>query len=382
MTPEFRSDVITYLDTFIIANGNKEITGPQVNEAIAKVAYSSFFQLDEPRAVAASIAFVHPAGDDLTAQLGDLSRPYGTIQAGIDAVPSFGQVWVLGDSYIENLVVNKSNINISMNGIQLTGRLVKQPSSDVAVSATNSQITSTDLAALIVQSGGITVTGGTWTGIGAGVGAVEQQASGGGAFFGCTFRSDNTICVVGDGNAYFESCNIESTANVGAQLTQLSSMKNCRVVGATNGLVVANTTVKLDNCYIEGGNNGVTGQNTNDFDCNVIAFNRTRIKGLNGYGIRFLRNCEKVSIENCTISGTTDAIEYFNDVKRLNNAVNVFNGNTLFAGSGELVKEGVYDVADTGTALFTTSVTNVAFTAFTKGSHAYTETNANLNQVD
>lgn len=382
MAEKNRADLQIVIDSNLPDNTTDFITPELHREVEEDLKDSNFNKLDEPRDIAQDIAFVSPDGDDIEAKLGDMSSPFQTIQAGIDAVDisANGLVHVLGGSYSENLVINQSNLTVLIEGISLTGRLVKQGGSNVYIKATNSFITSNSIGALIVQNTGITVRGGTWEGTGA-VSALAMQSTGGGIFIGCTFRSNTATCVTGD-STYFESCDIESTSAVGASLTDLSNMKNCRVVGATNGLVVVDTTVKLDNCYIEGGNNGMTGQNTNDFEYNVIAFNRTRIKGLNGYGLRLLRNCEKISFENCTISGTTDCIDYFNDVERLNNAVNQFKGCTLFAGTGEIINEQAYNVADTGTALFANNIINKAFPVFNKASESYTTLDVNLTEVD
>jgi hypothetical protein len=341
---------------------------------------SCFNKLDEPRDVAQNIVFVSPDGDDLNNTKGDMSTPFQTIQAGIDAVGSFGTVKVLGGSYIEspNIGIN-TNIIIDIRGCNITGGFVKGIGNNVVLIGYGAIVNASGSGALIMQDIGMTVYGGTYNGLGT-TPAVDQQVAGGGSFYDCVFRSQNATCVEGN-TSLFVNCDIETTGagEIAAVLSDTSCMRNCRVVGTLLGVQIINTTVELDNCKITG-DAGVAGQDTLNNDCNIIITNNTVITANTGNGLTLVRNCEKVLVQDSQIYAAGDCILYFANTQRLNNAVNIYKNSYFRSTGGAIITEN-YAGGDTGDAEFSNCFTNIALGALTKVTETNTVVNANIQKL-
>ena len=102
------------IDTNLPDNTTEAITPALHREVETDLNDSGFNKIDEPRDVAQTVAYVSNNGDDLTANLGDQSQPFATIQAAIDAVPTTNSTVVcLGGSYAETIDLSgRSNFSI------------------------------------------------------------------------------------------------------------------------------------------------------------------------------------------------------------------------------------------------------------------------------
>lgn len=131
------------IDTNLPDNITELITPEKHREVETDLNDSTFNQIDEPRDVIKSTAFVNSAnGNDLTGKVGDMSQPFATIQAGVDAsADNGGVVIVLGGSYTENVQIIKDNFVIKAYGIVLSGSIWFRDCTDAGGDFTGSEIT-------------------------------------------------------------------------------------------------------------------------------------------------------------------------------------------------------------------------------------------------
>ena len=150
-----RAQIIAKINLYITTNGNKEITGAQLNEILQDMTDSGFLQLDEIRTALSvsypnvgnpanwnggfapatqnlvndqlaermslletenysdSVAYVSKQGNDSTAELGNERLPFLTIQAAANAIPSNNATLIVlgGGTYTENVILKNTSTN-------------------------------------------------------------------------------------------------------------------------------------------------------------------------------------------------------------------------------------------------------------------------------
>ena len=190
----------------------------------------------------------------VTPELGNPLKPFATIQDGIDAVSVNSVVKVLGGSYIEDVDVNKNNIILDIQGINLTGGILIANVSDVTIISYNAEITldsALDVAALDNTNATTTINvyGGTYNGLnvarairsrGMRIHDVKANQTGG---------SSTRTGVAAEGNAYFYNCEITSDTARGLGCNGVNNrFYNCDINSSSNTGVrqIANNTSQFD----------------------------------------------------------------------------------------------------------------------------------------
>lgn len=393
-----RAAIIAKINAFITTNGNKEITGAQLNEILQNISDSGFMQLDEIRTalstsyaagnfldwpvlplevkaaldtLAASVstnpsddvAYISETGSDITGEVGNPLKPFATFAIALDALPpSNCSIVALGGSYTDdivlNLLTNKTNFTLELKGITLNGSIVVSSScSNIGIDLEGSTITSNIVGSSIsfAPSGDSYILGGT---------VVNQNASGlclsgGGSggiktVIGTSFTSQNNG--VRDGSFFtFINCNIVSQS-IAASRLQDSKFYGGSITSITSvGYRSSNTANVLYNVDIKG-TTGAQGENAL-----MGYFYGCRIEGVN-YGLLFSQSSNEFFAKDCDFIGGIDCILYNSNISRLVTTNHVFQNCKLYAGSGAIFNEPTYAGGDLGNTQVINCTYNKAFT--------------------
>lgn len=370
MAVQNRANNQTTIDTNIPDNTTELITPALDREARTNLNDSMFNKLDEPRDVIQTTAFVYDGGNDLTANMGDMSQPYASIQTAVDAVPSTGGVvYVLAGSFIESIdVSNKNQLKIVMIGITLTGNILFTDSFDCELDLGASRVTG------LVNLGA----------------SLSKRNSLKGGFIGTT--DANTSLVLGEGSIVWGT-QVTSTGTgrgVGSANNdpdERAFVTNCRIVSNNNTGIYRCQGVTFDTCYIEGNigvetNNNIDNNELSKF-INCITVGRTGA-GLTGesgvvqaefeggyivsnasMAISMALTSDYAMFNQVKIIGATDCVVYGNNLTRAAGVSTVFDACRFYAGSGNIFNEGTY-ASDNGT----TEVINCTFNKAYVGSGA------------
>ena len=412
MAQETRTDLKTLIDNYITTNGNKNITGAQLNEILTNIIDSGFLQLDELRTALSTtydpatpanwnatiptevkaaldqaisrvvtvensissnpsqdIAYVSDTGSDILGdfEIGNPLKPFATFATALNALPSSNCiVKALGGTYTEDIVLNsgtvKSKCALILEGVTINGRIsISTTNSDISIFLNGSTIISSTSAATISISanGNNFIYGGTVINNNANEKCLEGSGSGIKNVIGTKFESQKN-CTNGCFTFNFVKCNFNSQS-VCVFRTNNSEFYGCNIVSATSiGFFSSTTSCKLYNCFIEGGNNGIQGEN------NLIGyFNNCRIEGTNGKAASIGTNSNELFLKDCDLIGSNDCIEYLSNTTRAATTNHIFQNCKMYAGTGNIFNEPTYGVSDLGNTQVINCTYNKSFTPAT-----------------
>jgi len=422
MAQQNRTTLKALIDSYITTNGNKDITGAQLNEVLTNLNDSAFLQLDELRTALSTsynpatpsdwnvvptqlkgstdelaarmrvfetnnfsqdFAFVSNDGDDLTAELGAPSKPFATIQAGINAVSSGGTVKVLGGTYTENLSIVKDNFVLDAQGIILNGAITFDGDS-VIMNFKGSNINSSVLGYGIRQISSTNkycqIIGGVWT---------ESLAANSEAFQNLNgtkikdcFIFNTGYCIRGCNDCFFD--NVVADGVAGINVSANNVFNNCKIeTTATFAKASAYTSPnsansnKFINCHLisviplnSESTAGFNGEFINTKIENVGSGNAIVISG-STFLLTFTNNCILIGQSNC-VELTTVTRPTGTDV--------LFKDCILYAGTGEIIKEPTYSGSDLGETLCINNTFNKTQLTSVKVTEQNTYVNTNLQQ--
>ncbi len=409
-----RAQIQTKITNWITTNGDKEITGAQVNEILTDMIDSGFLQLDEVRTAQSvlyqlvgnptdwnggtapatqnlvndelaqrltafetnnfsqDIAFVSNDGDDLTAELGNPSKPFKTIKAAWEGSPQNNAVIkVLGGTYSETsldfTLFQKTNFILDLSSITLT--------------------TSNPTVGLRPQ--------------GSSKGAILLH----GATLNCALRlGSNTareISVYGGTingfldlgeKSYIQGVNINSSSFVAVQseienIEERAYLSNCRIVCTSSSFAaIFQVSATFSNCFIQGVNVAYQPFSSNTryskfINCTLktTGASSATIFGANGVLNGIFKQCKIESqggkavevggaantstsafFEDCDIIADTDCVNINSNLERTAATRTTFKRCSFYTNTGEIVT-GTPNVADLGkTSLIGTTLTNKA----------------------
>ena len=401
MSQETRTDLKTLIDNYFTANGNKNITGPQVNEVLTNIIDSGFLQLDELRTALSTsydpatpanwnatiptevkaaldqaisrvatvedsissnpsdnIAYVSDSGVDLEAEVGNPLNPFASINSAINAVSTNGIVKVLGGTYTEDISINKSDITLDIQSVTVTGKIdISNFINNVVLTCYNSVFNFTGTSPTFRQntaSQTVKIYGGTFNSFGVSSTVV---------CIGAKFHNSKFNQVTSSGSSslpslscstssQFYNCTITSNGNNGV-LSNCENNKfyNCNIksfsnVGFRQLSLNTGTPDYLYNCIIEGDVNGFFSGASANRQCSLISYN-TSFTGVTGEGFKIFDDIDILLVQGGSIKGDTDCI-YLSGIDRLTGTNNILNTVRLYAGSGVIFNEASYDGTDSG----------------------------------
>ena len=409
MSIETRATVKALLDLYIKANGNKEITGPQLNEVITDAIDSAFFQLNELRTALSTsydrgsdsdwnlplptevkeaadqlaqrmrsfetnnfspnVAYVLSAadgGDDATAELGNPAKPFSTFQkAFLDAPASNFIIQSLGGTFTETFTIvspnSKSNFILRLDGTIINGDVKLRGCTDG-----------------VIYLGGGTINGEL---------DVAQNNSQNISVFDGTI---NGLLGIGE-NCNLSFCRIVNSAYAlivdVADLNQRPFISNC-YIESTNGIAY-NGVANFNTCFIKGNNtafqpsSNINPTKINKFtNCTLISngttlfgpgqvlngiFKKCHIESTNNYAMQIgSSSSEYLFFEECDIIGANDVVYISSSLVRTSTTRTTFKRCSFYTrdvvNKNIFVEQG-YPGADLGKfQLIGTTLYNKAFT--------------------
>ncbi len=384
------------VDSVIVANGNKDITGPILNdvfqdtiEILTDIKDSYYNLLSETRTAASTsydstattsfwdlpiptnsqeahdqeierianlegfppsnIAYVSDTtGNDTFAELGNPLRPFKTIQAGVDGIGSTaGKVIVEPGNYPQQniLAQNKTQLTLIMDGVTANipnFRFDGGSGGFKFLSMRNAVITSF----VRFRMDYTTVKGGRVN--------LNFSGNNGVADINNSYIEDLIIVNIagpaleGGGNSFFSKCFFQSSS-IAIRRTVDNTFQNCTVFGANCYEDLNSTTTSFQNCKLISTGTTLIGAN------NVVlgTFENCVIESTGSNNMSFTGNSTSFYALNCRFKALTDNIVIINDL--LNRTIDqqtTFEGCRFNAGTGEVLVEPVSYTLDQGTTLF------------------------------
>jgi hypothetical protein len=313
------------------------------------------------------VAFVSNNGDDLTGEKGNISKPFATIQAAINAVTTNSIVKVLGGTYTQDIVINtKSNLVLDMSGCNYT------------------MVTTTGFTVENSQNVTILNYGGVMNGY------IDIGRSGNlnVNFFGGKIINGIFPCLkLGDkGKAKdveIQNTGTQTIRGVATTVENRPVITNCSIkttsVDTSHAAIRGMQMALFENCYIEGPIALSTESNTSYctlIDCTLVSTLSTTIKGENQVLNAVLKNCtiksntqsciivggdgDPAFFEDCNIIAETDCVVINGTLTRAATVRTTFKRCSFYTNTGEIVT-GTPNASDLGkTSLIGTTLTNKA----------------------
>ena len=319
------------------------------------------------------VAFVSNDGDDLTFELGNIGKPFATIQAAINAVPVNGIVKVLGGSYSEDIDMSKQGVYLDISNCQITGSF-NIIQSNIYIKAINSTITNGKTGTiannvLLGNTGGVidnlTIEGGTWDGLDARTLDFTANLS----FvklIDCVFNSNATNN--NDSLAEFETSIILENCIFNNNNTALfmfasggkQEFTNCEINSPLAlGIICNNATLIFENTNITSTLCMAVGSGGPNF---YLVANNCEFRSTTSECFRIGYSANDIKVTNCTLVGATDCIT-FDNTNRTAGTTNILQDNLYYAGSGNIFA-GTFAGGDAGTTEVLGGTFNKVFAGF------------------
>ncbi len=301
------------------------------------------------------IAFVSNSGSDTIGEfeIGNPLKPFLTIQAAINALPSNNSiVKVLGGTYSETVTITaKSNFVLDMSGCILNGTMIITASGFVSVNLKSGKIlnTANSRTLLISGSSNVEINGGEIENTNSSTNSYSLTNAGGASFIGVRFNSQfrNTIDLL---NCKFHRCFFDSL-DISLFRTNGSNFYGCEIESQNSiGLQTQNAPNIFQYCV----------SLFKVFLCRY--FYNTRIEGRTSFGMQTKGTSAELFFKDCDIIGATDCILIQLPGNRAATTNNIFQNCKLYAGTGNIFNEPTYGVGDLGNTQVINCIYNKAFT--------------------
>ena len=409
MSQETRTDLKALIDLYITTNGNKDITGAQLNEILTNIIDSGFLQLDELRTALSTsydpatpanwnatiptevkaaldqaisrvatvedsistnpsdnIAYVSDSGSDVIGEyeIGNPLKPFATFNSAINSLGNGGVIKALGGTYNQSIasIANKNGLLIILDGCTLNGTItVSGTSQNITISLVGGTINNTnDSTTLLIQgSNNFILEGGKVINTNTGTNSYNINGTGSNKLikntsFESQYRNTSNV-----NDSVFDTCKFNSL-NTGLFQINNSTFYNCKIESTNgNGYNCSLTANTFYNCDIKGAA-GITNQvNTLGY------FYNCRIEGKTLEAVTIERAADELFFKDCDIIGNTDAITYSGNTQRAATTNNVFQNCKIYAGTGDVFNEPTYLGTDLGNAQVINCTYNKSFTPAT-----------------
>ncbi len=318
------------------------------------------------------IAFVSNDGHDLTFELGNIGKPFATIQAAITAVPVNGIVKVLGGSYSEDININKEGVYLDISNCQITGSF-NIVQSNIYIKAINSTIINGKTGAvannvLLGNSGGaidnLTIEGGTWDGLDARTVDFTPALSLV-KLIDCVFNCNSTTLSLAEFETFviLQNCifNNNSTAICMFASGGKQEFTNCQINSPLAlGIICINATLIFENTNIISTLCMAVSTSGPNF---YLVANNCEFRSTTSESFRIGYSANNIKVTNCTLVGATDCI-VFDNTNRVAGTTNILQDNLYYAGSGGDIFDGALAGGDAGTTEVLGGTFNKVFAGF------------------